>query len=168
MSISEELLRKIEKCQNCKSLIPYKKFSSHAHGNLSSKYLLISEAPANISINRKMPMFWKGPSGDLLRRCSKRCNTTLEDLFYLTDIVKCWPHIRETKNRKPSYVETVNCKELLNNEIDELNPSVILCFGKLSIDTILGNVGSIFDIHGKVFKMNSFEVIPLFHPAYFI
>ena len=119
--ISQDLLNEIHKCQRCKSIIGNKKFPTSSHGKLNAKYLLVSEAPGKESLFRKQ--YWTGVGAQILRSCTTALNTTLEDIFYLTDIVKCWPS-DNNNNRTPLESEIQNCSHFLTKEIEELKTQV--------------------------------------------
>jgi len=119
------ILTQIQNCAKCTSIKGYHKFSIKAHGSLSSKYMLVSEAPGRKSL--ESGKYWTGAGGKILRKCLPE-NLELEDLFYLTDIVKCWPN-EEMENRTPVEPEIKNCVHFLKSEIEVLNPDYIISLG---------------------------------------
>ena len=80
--ISTQLIHNIHQCQICKTITGYRKFPTTSHGQLSGKYLLVSEAPGKESLD--LEKYWTGVGGQILRSCTAAANTTLENLFYLT------------------------------------------------------------------------------------
>src|SRR5437867_1195138 len=117
--ISETLLQQIGACHKCRSIQGYHKFSETSHGNLHSRYMLVSEAPGGASIGNSR--YWTGAGGKLLRGVMQEFDKELEDVFYMTDIVKCWPN-EEGDNRSPTAEEIANCSHLLTEEIRQLKP----------------------------------------------
>ena len=153
---------RIQACETCNSICGYKKFPVTSHGNRQSMYMLVSEAPGIGSINRRE--YWSGNS--LLRRSCIAAKTTLESLFYLTDIVKCWPSDVNNKNRKPSINEINNCRLFLDEEIRLLKPILIISLGATSGEHLLGiNNVKITEKHGKITSLNNALVLTLVHPA---
>lgn len=164
--ISKELLQEIKKCQKCKTIIGYKKFPPSSHGKMNSQYLLVSEAPGKKSIEYKDgPKYWMGAGGKLLRQCASVANTTLEDIFYLTDIVKCWPN-ENNENRTPFNSEMTNCSPFLLKEIDELKPKLVVAFGSVASSFLLDRDVKIKFEHGSLFKYSSHsKLLVLLHPS---
>jgi len=161
--ISKELLEKISICTKCESISEHEKFALSSHGSLNADCMLVSEAPARDSLDNKK--YWSGRSGKLLRSCLNGLNIELEDLFYLTDIVKCWTSANGT-NRNPSDQEVSNCGHFLIKEILELEPKLILAFGNVVSSYLLKRRVSIKEEHGKIYTIaNKFKVLVLLHPS---
>lgn len=163
----------ISNCTECFSLRPWEKFSSNSHGNFNSKAMIISEAPGGVSFkNGKM---WLGNGGIRLRNILRKLdsNLHLEDLFYMTDVVKCHP----PNNRDPNQKEIQKCADFLSKEIEIIKPSIIISFGRFALDYLAVHFKSIDKIpSGKItalhsnkgfisIKFRDFEVIPLVHPV---
>ncbi|MDI6783221.1 MAG: uracil-DNA glycosylase family protein [bacterium] len=173
----EQILVDISKCQICKNLEPWHKFSCDAHGQISSKYFLVSEAPGYDSVNNKK--YWTGRSGKIIRNeLSSLTNRTLEDIFYLTDIVKCQPFRKDdiTKNRTPLDIEINNCYKYFVKEIKCLKPKFILIFGSVVWNFLryYYNLPRVYnkkltEIHKsegfKIVKIKNINVTPLLHPS---
>ena len=158
----KDLFMQIENCQKCKTIIGYQKFPMESHGNLESIALIVSEAPGKDSIGKNK--YWIGTGGKILRECMP-CGTELEDLFYLTDIVKCWPN-QNSENRKPKDQEINNCSHFLLKEINTIQPQLVLSFGGTSSSFLLNRDVIITKEHGKITQYNSkTKIITLLHPS---
>lgn len=161
--ISTGLIAEIQKCKLCATIIGHEKFPTTAHGQLNGKYLLVSEAPGGESLLRKQ--YWTGVGGLILRSCTSKADTTLENLFYLTDIVKCWPN-ENSKNRTPYENEIRNCSRFLKREIEELKPALIVSFGKPASSFLLDRVVSVKMEHGHIYDYNTnTKILVLLHPS---
>lgn len=161
--ITNQLLSIIESCQKCSSITNHEKFDINSHGNISADYMLVSEAPARDSLNNEK--YWTGKSGTFLRSCLNGLDIELEHLFYLTDIVKCWPSANGS-NRKPSDQEVSNCGHFLIKEILELQPKLILAFGSIVSSYLLKRRVAIKEEHGKIYTVaNKYKVLVLLHPS---
>lgn len=118
----------VKNCKICKTLTPWKKFNHKWKGSISAKAMIISEAPGSNSIdNEKM---WSGASGQRIRNILRGIGYNVEDLFFLTDVVKCLPE----NNRDPLKDEIKNCTHYLQKEIEILKPKYILSFGRFALD----------------------------------
>jgi uracil-DNA glycosylase len=62
----------------------------------------------------------------------------LEDLFYLTDVVKCHPasSVKTPSNRSPRRAEIETCLHHLVLELKVLRPRVIVTFGRVAADAV--------------------------------
>ncbi|MGH7254876.1 MAG: uracil-DNA glycosylase family protein, partial [Nitrospirales bacterium] len=129
----EVLQHDIEGCRSCTSLPPWRKFDRAASGTLETGYLLVGEAPGFVSWQNRRR--FTGPAGLLIRRALRRVGhprfRDLEDLFYLTDAVKCHPAAfhNDRANRSPSGREVRACVGFLARELQVLRPRVIVTFG---------------------------------------
>lgn len=158
----KKILEKIQQCTKCRSIDGFKKFPINSHGNFNSNAVLVSEAPGKDSLNKKK--YWLGAGGLILRDCLPS-KTELEDLFYLTDIVKCWTNINN-ENRKPFENEIITCSPFLVMEIEKLKPKIILSFGGTSSSFLLNREIKITKEHGKISKYNeNTKIITLLHPS---
>jgi DNA polymerase len=161
--ISTELLDEIKRCRRCNTIFGHKKFPTTSHGQLNGKYLLVSEAPGKDSLTRQQ--YWVGVGGQILRSCTSAAGTTLENLFYLTDIVKCWPNEKDS-NRTPYENEISNCSHFLTREIQELKPELIVSFGKPASSFLLRREVKVKREHGNIYDYNQdTKVLVLLHPT---
>ncbi len=162
----ERLHLKIAKCTKCETIIDYKKFPMNSHGNSKSKNMIISEAPPRISVNNGK--YWTGDSGALLRECISDADLNLEKDFYVTDVIKCWPHkINSLENRTPNKNEIDNCSRFLSNEIELLNPKHILLFGDIAAKIFIKYKFQMRDIHGKEHELENGTMLFFFyHPSF--
>ena len=166
MTEIEKLHLKIAKCNRCNSITNYRKFPAVAHGNIHSKNMIISEAPARVSVG--INKFWTGNAGLLLRNCINSVGKDLEKDFYITDVVKCWPNIAG-RNRKPKPQEVTNCRAFVLKEIELLNPRNILLFGQLASGLLLENGSRMEDYHGKIQEYEGgITVYFFYHPSYIL
>lgn len=159
----ENILHEVQDCQKCKSIISYKKFPCASHGKIDSKFRLVSEAPGKDSVTNGK--YWIGAGGKILRSCFTETDKNLEDVFYLTDIVKCWPNEND-ENRTPTEAEILSCSSFLKREIDILKPKLVLSFGKKSSEYLLNQDVNLKDSHGKTFKYNDItNILVMYHPS---
>ncbi len=135
------LQRDIASCTICRTLSPWRKFGRTAYGNPGTGYLLVGEAPGYVSWRKRQR--FTGPAGLVIRRALRQIAhplyRTLEDLFYMTDVVKCHPARPGSprSNRSPKPAEVSACSGYLVREIDMLHPSVIVTFGKVAAEGVV-------------------------------
>ena len=159
------VLRQVAVCTACPTIPAYHKFPPTAHGRRNARFMLIGEAPGHASVENRRQ--WTGRGGMLLRREIRRLGLDLEDLFYLTNVVKCWPARpgRRPGNRSPLRSEVRRCGSFLAAEIAAVDPTVIVAVGAISAREITGQPVRLPDDHGRRLRIGSCEVVVLLHPA---
>lgn len=139
------LQQQIARCTTCDSMKPWRRFGPAASGTAGTGYLLVGEAPGYVSW--KQGRRFTGPAGLLIRRSLARLAhprfRDLEDLFYMTDTVKCHPaaHADASANRSPRRAEIRACAGHLSRELAILKPSVVVTFGKAAERAVAEAVG---------------------------
>jgi uracil-DNA glycosylase family 4 len=124
--------------------------------------MLVGEAPGKVSID--IGRYWTGAGGQLLRSVAQDSGAHLEELFYLTDAVKCWPN-NGSRNRKPSSEELRFCVPLLREEILRLRPHVIVTLGKTAAQQVLNRPVRMSEEHGKTYTIDGVDVVVFRHPS---
>ena len=132
---------------------PWRQFAPSAYGNPLTGYLLVGEAPGYVSW--KQHRRFTGPAGMLIRRALRQVGhhryRDLEDLFYITDVVKCHPasELNPASNRSPKSAEVNACSEYLIKELDALRPSLIVAFGKHASENVSKAIAACRNPNGK-------------------
>ena len=148
---------------------PWRKFSARALGRPDARFALVGEAPGIASIENGRQ--WTGAGGMLMRREIRRLGLDLEDLFYLTNAVKCWPEARpgpdraRPGNRSPLATEARRCRPFLHAELASFRPEVVVAVGAVAARAVLGRAVRLPDDHGRRYLDGGREVVVLLHPA---
>ncbi len=148
------LQQQIDHCTTCDSMRPWRRFGPDAAGTVGTGYLLVGEAPGYVSW--KQGRRFTGPAGQLIRRALARLAhpryKDLEDLFYMTDTVKCHPAPagNPSANRSPRRAEIRACAGHLSRELAILKPSVVVTFGKAAERAVSEAVGQEAGLQGLV------------------
>ncbi|MFZ5890057.1 MAG: uracil-DNA glycosylase [Myxococcota bacterium] len=87
------------------------------------------------------------------------------DEVYVCNIVKCRP----PKNRKPEPDEMAACRPFLEEQIELIQPQVMVALGATAVQGLLGTSEGITRLRGKwkLYK-GRIPVMPTFHPAYLL
>ncbi len=159
------VLGAVDRCTACPTIHGYRKFPRAAHGRRETRFLLVGEAPGIASIENRQQ--WTGAGGMVLRREIRRLGLDLEDLFYMTNAVKCWPAARGARpgNRSPLRSEAVRCAPFLAREIAALDPAVIVAVGAVAARAVTSTPIRLPDDHGRRLRLDGRELIVLLHPA---
>jgi DNA polymerase len=150
----------IIKCNKC-DLCLTRKNIVNGHGNIGAELMFIGEAPGYTEDKYGTP--FTGKAGALLTKYLELFNFHRITNIYITNIIKCRP----PSNRKPTNIEISNCRPYLINEINTVNPKIIVLLGNTAIETLLGVTG-ISKIRGKWIHTNSRWIMPMFHPSYLL
>jgi DNA polymerase len=163
------LRRRIVACRDCASLAPWRKFPADYFGTLATGYMLVGEAPGYVSWRNGRA--FSNPGNYVLHDAMADLGhpryRTLEDLFYITDVVRCQPAVGETHaNRSPTPAEVRLCCRHLRDEIDLLQPRLFVAIGRLAAEFLLGRPIKITREHGKrLVDPAGQDVIVLMHPS---
>lgn len=152
------------RCDEC-SLIKAVLVPSELHEK--SKVLFLAEAPGFHEAQEGRPLV--GVAGQDLNEIIEKCEGKREDGNYI-NAVTCRPTKVEggkTYNRTPTDAEIKFCNDRLLAEIEKLQPTIIICMGKVPYVALGGDgksamkdlVGSTFTWKGK------YDVIVTYHPA---
>ena len=147
----------------------WRKFPARAVGRRDARFVLVGEAPGIASVENGRQ--WTGAGGMILRREIRRLGLDLEDLFYLTNAVKCWPAARSRAgrgrpgNRSPLASEARRCRPFLAAELEALRPEVVVAVGAVAARAVLDRPVRLPDDHGRRYRVGGREIVVLLHPA---
>lgn len=140
----------------------------YGEGNIDAKIMLIGEAPGAKEVELGKPFV--GQAGKNLEEFLSILQIDREDI-YITNVVKIRPYRINEKtgkkvNRPPNKKEIGIFRELLNEEIDIISPSLIVTLGNVALRAVAESDSlSIGDHHGKLMKHDNRKIFPLYHPA---
>jgi uracil-DNA glycosylase len=163
------MIKKLEKlndkCKNCASceLHDTRNNIVFSDGNPETASLvLIGEAPGENEDKLGKPFV--GDAGHNLDKFLKDAGISRNDDLYIINTVKCRP----PKNRKPKKAEKEACRDFLYEQIDIINPKIIILCGSTAMNEFLKGK-KITDIHGTVFDIDvldkTYKAIPILHPS---
>lgn len=126
-------------------------------GNPDARILLIGEAPGFHEDTHGTPFV--GNSGKFLTQLLEKAGLTREDVF-ITNVVKHRP----PGNRDPLPDEMAACAHFLEEQIEIIDPDVIVTLGRFSLARYFPGQ-RISKIHGEPKEINGRYVVPMYHPA---
>lgn len=164
-----ELKSKIEVCTDCK-LCKTRNKVVFGEGNPDSPLLIIGEGPGANEDNTGRPFV--GRAGKLLDECLEECHLNRNRVF-IANVIKCRACIisgKINKNRPPEKEEIEACNKWLREQIELINPKVILTLGAPSTKFILGREDiKMTKDRGKFYNTKYCDyVIPALHPSYIL
>lgn len=152
----ELLAAKIRTCKKC-GLHSVRKRAVPGEGPLAATYMFVGEGPGFHEDDTGKPFV--GRSGNLLDDLLLEAGLDRREVF-ITNIVKCRP----PGNRDPSKDEISECSPYLRQQIELVDPRVIVTLGRFSMAQWFPD-DKISKIHGKAQWFRGRIVVPMYHPA---
>lgn len=144
-----------KKCDLCKQRIQ----TVPGEGSPDADIVFIGEAPGAKEDQSGTPFC--GSAGKFLSTMLELIDLKREDIF-ITNTVKCRP----PQNRDPEADEKSICREYLEKQLSIIDPKIVVCMGKHSMNTYLPGLGTISELHGKPQRGEDGRIyLPLYHPA---
>ena len=137
-------------------------------GGRKARVLFVGEQPGDQEDLAGRPFI--GPAGKLLDSALAEAGID-RDTVYLTNAVKHFKWERGEKSarrihKKPNDSEIRACKPWLEQEIDQLEPAVIVCLGATAAQALLGKSFKVTQMRGKPVKSDLAKVvIATVHPS---
>lgn len=154
-----ELLKQVEDKLRAEDL-PLKKTATNlvfGEGDPDSKVVFIGEAPGFHEDKSGRPFV--GVAGRLLEKLLAANNLKRENV-YITNMVK----YRPPENRDPLPSELEKFGPYLDQQLEIINPQVIVTLGRFSMTKFLPGE-KIGQVHGKPVRKFGRIILPLYHPA---
>lgn len=126
-------------------------------GNANARILLIGEAPGFHEDAQGKPFV--GNSGKFLTDLLEKAGLNREDVF-ITNVVKHRP----PGNRDPLPDEMAACSYFLEQQIEIIDPDVIVTLGRFSLAKYFPGQ-RISKIHGQPKEVGGRYIVPMYHPA---
>ena len=110
-----------------------------------------------------------GRAGELLTKIIQAMGLQRGDV-YIANILKCRPDTpgQSSGNRKPTPEEMTTCIPYLHEQIDLIQPRVLVALGATAIEGLLGKTLGIMKLRGNWKTYRGTPLMPTFHPAYLL
>lgn len=136
-------------------------------GNPGADILMIGEAPGKTEVELGRPFV--GQAGRNLDEFLETLELQREDL-YITNAVKFRPtktnaDTGSISNRPPTKKEIEIFRPFLMDEIEIVDPSVVVSMGNIPLFSLIGKNARIGDVHGRPMEFGRRTLYPLYHPA---
>jgi uracil-DNA glycosylase family 4 len=151
-----ELHQLITRCPDCE-LSQTRTQAVPGEGPANAELMFIGEAPGYYEDKSGQPFV--GNAGKFLDELLGHAGLKRDDV-YITNVVKCRP----PQNRDPLKPEIDACDNWLRQQIEIIDPRVIVTLGRISMGTFIAGE-SISKIHGQPRTIEGRLIVPMFHPA---
>lgn len=132
-------------------------------GDTSAEWMVVGEAPGAEEDRQGEPFV--GAAGQLLNAMLAAIELPRETVF-IANILKCRP----PDNRDPRPEEVEQCLPYLQRQVELLRPKIILAFGRVAAQNLLGTDTPLGKLRGSVhrFGVLNTPVVVTYHPAYLL
>jgi DNA polymerase len=154
-------------CTKCAHLACSRTQTVFGVGNPDADLMFIGEAPGADEDQQGEPFV--GRAGQLLTRILKAMNFAREDV-YIANILKCRPDMPAGSfgNRPPTPTEMQTCRPYLVEQIDIIQPRVLVALGAVAVEGLLGTRAAMRELRGRWHTYNSIPLMITYHPAYLL
>jgi uracil-DNA glycosylase len=154
-------------CEKCAHLACSRTQTVFGVGNPDADLMFIGEAPGADEDQQGEPFV--GRAGQLLTRILKAMNFAREDV-YIANILKCRPDMPagSSGNRPPTPNEMQTCRPYLVEQIEIIQPRVLVALGAVAVEGLLGTRATMRELRGRWHTYHNIPLMITYHPAYLL
>jgi uracil-DNA glycosylase len=154
-------------CVKCPHLASSRKNVVFGVGNIDASLMFVGEAPGADEDEQGEPFV--GKAGQLLTKIIQATGLQRGDV-YIANILKCRPDTpgQSAGNRKPTPEEMQTCIPYLHEQIDLIQPKVLVALGATAVEGLLGKTIGITKLRGQWRTYRNISLMPTYHPAYLL
>jgi uracil-DNA glycosylase family 4 len=163
----QPIRERVRACTKCAHLACSRTQTVFGVGNPDADLMFIGEAPGVDEDKQGEPFV--GRAGQLLTRILKAMNFAREDV-YIANILKCRPDTPSGTfgNRAPTPTEMQTCRPYLVEQIEIIQPKVLVALGAVAVEGLLGMRGTMRELRGRWHAYNGVPLMITYHPAYLL
>jgi len=163
----EALRQRALGCVKCPNLAAARKNVVFGVGNPDADLMFVGEAPGADEDVQGEPFV--GVAGQLLTKIIQTMGLS-RDSVYIANILKCRPDTpgQTSGNRKPTPEEMQTCIPYLHEQIDIIQPKVLVALGGTAVEGLLGKTIGITRLRGNWREYRGIPLMPTYHPAYLL
>ena len=128
-----------------------------------AEWMVVGEAPGAEEDLQGEPFV--GPAGQLLTAMLSAIGLERDSVF-IANVLKCRP----PGNRDPKPEEVAECLPHLEQQVSMVRPRLILAFGRVAAQSLLGTEATLGSLRGVVHRFGPLNtpVVVTYHPAYLL
>ncbi len=157
-----QLAQAVASCTKC-GLAQTRTQTVFSRGNPQARLCFVGEAPGADEDAQGLPFV--GRAGQLLDRMIAAMGLSPEADAYVCNILKCRP----PGNRRPEPEEIATCIPYLHEQLELMDPRVIVALGNTAVAALLDTKLGITKVRGqwKLYRGRTL-VMPTYHPSYLL
>ncbi|MBI5800898.1 MAG: uracil-DNA glycosylase [Verrucomicrobia bacterium] len=163
-----ELRSRVMACVKCPHLVASRQSVVFGAGDLNAQLMFVGEAPGADEDRLGEPFV--GAAGQLLTKIISAMGQTRQAVF-IANVLKCRPNQPpgEPGNRKPHHDEMATCLPYLREQIQLVQPRVIVALGGTAVEGLFSmSDAGITRRRGSWMDFLGTPVMPTFHPSYLL
>ena len=156
------LASRVRDCRRC-ALHEGRTQTVFGSGSHTAEWMVIGEAPGEEEDRQGEPFV--GASGHLLTAMLAAIGLQRDSVF-IANVLKCRP----PGNRDPKPAEVAECLPHLEQQVAMVQPRLILAFGRVAAQNLLGTEETLGSLRGVVHRFGPLNtpVVVTYHPAYLL
>jgi uracil-DNA glycosylase len=158
---------RVRACTKCPHLACSRTQTVFGVGNPDAEIMFVGEAPGADEDAQGEPFV--GRAGQLLTKIIRAMGFAREEV-YIANILKCRPDMPAGSfgNRAPTPAEMQTCRPFLLEQIDIIQPNVLVALGAVAVEGLLGARGTMRELRGRWNSFNGTPLMITYHPAYLL
>lgn len=158
----DSLRSEVAACRRC-ALAESRTQTVFGVGHPQAEWMIIGEAPGADEDRQGEPFV--GRAGQLLNQMLRAIGLAREQVF-IANILKCRP----PNNRDPQPGEVAACSGYLQQQIEMIQPKIILAVGRIAAQNLLGTDLTVGRLRGTVHRLQpqNLPLVVTYHPAYLL
>jgi len=163
----EELRTTVLACTKCPNLVAFRHSVVFGVGNPSAELMFVGEAPGADEDRQGEPFV--GRAGELLTKIIQTMGFQRSEV-YIANVLKCRPDMPPgaSGNRQPTQGEMETCLPYLRQQIEHIQPKVMVALGATAMRGLFGKVEQMKLMRGRWHLFGPIPVMATFHPSYLL
>lgn len=162
------LRQRVLACVRCPQLVATRRSVVFGEGDIHARLMFVGEAPGMDEDLQGEPFV--GAAGGKLTQMIQAMGLTRAGVF-IANVLKCRPDTpaQVTGNRKPTSAEMSTCLPYLQEQIELIQPEVIVALGATAVEGLFGQ-SQVFigRVRGRWQPFRGISVMPTYHPSYIL
>jgi uracil-DNA glycosylase len=158
---------RVSVCVQCPHLASSRRQTVFGIGHPDADLMFIGEAPGADEDAKGEPFV--GRAGQLLTKIIAAMGFS-RDKVYIANILKCRPDTpgATSGNRPPTPQEMQTCLPYLAEQIDIIQPRVLVALGATAVEGLLGFRGTMRELRGTWHSYQATPLLITYHPSYLL
>ncbi|MEO7165439.1 MAG: uracil-DNA glycosylase [Spartobacteria bacterium] len=154
-------------CLQCPHLAAARTQTVFGVGNVDAELMFVGEAPGADEDRQGEPFV--GRAGQLLTKIITAMGFSRDDVF-IANVLKCRPDMPagEPGNRKPTPAEMATCLPYLTEQIEIIEPKVMVALGATAVEGLLQIREPMGKLRGRWHAYRETPLMITFHPSYLL
>ncbi len=163
----QSLREKVEQCSCC-PLAATRARTVFGEGDPEAEVMFIGEGPGRQEDLTGRPFV--GRAGELLTRIIELGMGIPRSDVFIANLVKCRPTVdmKMERDRPPDRDELTSCSPYIRQQVEIIQPRVIVALGSPSAKFLLDTTTGITALRGRWGEYCGIPVMPTYHPSYIL